>query len=139
MYGNNYNRESPDVEMGEIEIQDTPVDQQPVERQYSQDMVSTNQLIDQPPPDYMSKSTLSLFLCLIWGLFAYKASNKTRKLNNMKAYDEALYYSNEARKHNQSALACFIVSCFIFGVPFVVSLATQGSITKYPSAREFFG
>ncbi len=87
----------------------------------------------------MSRSTASLFICFLWGIFAWRASNKVRKLNRMKAYDEALYYSTMARQHNDSALACFIVCLFIFGVPAIVSLATQGSISKYPSAREFFG
>ncbi len=87
----------------------------------------------------MSRSTASLFICFLFGIFAYKASTKARKYNKIKAYEEATHYSQMAFKHNQSALACFIVTSFMFGIPFVVSLATQGSITKYPSAREFLG
>ncbi len=103
------------------------------------DMVSSAQMLDGPAPDHMSRSTASLFICFLWGIFAWRASNKVRKLNRMKAYDEALYYSTMARQHNESALACFVICLFIFGVPAIVSLATQGSISKYPSAREFFG
>lgn len=113
--------------------------EQEVSRAYSQDMVSTSQMVEGPPPDHMSRSTASLFICFLWGIFAWHASNKVRKLNRMKAYDEALYYSTMARQHNDSALACFVICMFIFGVPAIVSLATQGSISKYPSAREFFG
>lgn len=112
---------------------------QPVKASYSHDMLSTTEILDGPPPDYMNRSTASLFICFVWGIFAFQASNKTRKLNSMKAYDEALHYSRLAKEHNQSALACFIVCMFIFGVPAILSLATQGSISKYPSAREFFG
>lgn len=122
--------------MGEIEL-DHGIDQP--KSVYSNNNLSTTSLINSPPPDYMNRSTASLFICFLWGIFAFRASNKTRKFNNMKAYTEATYYSNIAREHNQSALACFVVTFCILGIPFVVALATQGSITKYPSAREFFG
>lgn len=127
-----------DVEMGDVEYQETAIDQQPGS-QASNGMISTTELLNTPPPDYYNRSTLSLFICFVWGILAFRASNKARKLNNMKAYEDAHFWSYEAYKHNQSALACFIVSMFIFGVPAVIALATQGDINKYPSAREFFG
>lgn len=127
-----------DVEMGDVEYQETAIDQQP-DIQASNEMISTTELFNTPPPDYYNRSTMSLFICFVWGILAFRASNKARKLNNIKAYQDAHFWSYEAYKHNQSALACFIVSMFIFGVPGVIALATQGDINKYPSAREFFG
>ena len=120
-----------DVEKGDIEESQLSQSEQP--------RIGSAEAINAPPPDYMSRSTASLFICFLFGIFAYRASNQARRFNRMKAYDEAAYFSNLAVKHNQSALACFVVSAFLFGIPFVISLATQGSISKYPSAREFFG
>ena len=118
-------------------------------------------IIDRPSPDYMKWSTASIFICFLWGILAFRASNKVRKYNSMKAYNEASYYSRTALRHNQSAVACLVILLFILGLPLAISLAVQvslskilffrnlkllnfhfflkGSITKFPSAREFFG
>jgi hypothetical protein len=87
----------------------------------------------------MNWSTTSLFVCFIWGIFAFIASNKVRKYNKMEAYDEAAYYSQAALRHNRSALACCIIMVIIIGVPLALSLAVQGSAYKFPNARLFFG
>ncbi|RNA36919.1 tumor suppressor candidate 5-like protein [Brachionus plicatilis] len=92
-----------------------------------------------PQPDYMNWSTASLFVCFVWGIFAYQASNKVRKFNRMKAYDQAAIYSQSALKYNKSAVACCIIMFLILGVPLAIALAVQGSITKFPNARMFFG
>lgn len=99
----------------------------------------SNLSITTPQPDYMNWSTASLFICFVWGIFAYKASNKVRKFNRMKAYDQAAIYSESALKYNKSAVACCIIMFFILGVPLAIALAVQGSITKFPNARTFFG
>lgn len=90
-------------------------------------------------PDYMSWSTASLFMCFIWGIFAFMESNKVRKYNKMKAYDEAARHSRLALQHNRSAVACLVVMLLIIGVPLAISLAVQGSIFKFPHVRHFFG
>ncbi len=82
-------------------------------------------IITEPSPDYMKWSTISLFVCFLWGILAFIASNKVRKYNNMKAFNEARYYSRNALRHNQSAVACFVVLIFILGVPLSISLAVQ--------------
>lgn len=120
---------SRDIEMG---VHETDlVYKQP--RKFSSIPVKT------PQPDYMSWSTASLFVCFFWGIFAFIASNKVKKYNNLKAYNEAAYYSRAALRHNQSAVACFVVTMFIIGLPLSIALAVQGDINKFPSAREFFG
>ncbi|CAF0802046.1 unnamed protein product [Brachionus calyciflorus] len=95
--------------------------------------------ISSPQPDYMNWSTASLFVCFIWGIFAFNASNKVRKFNKMKAFDQAAYYSQTALKYNQSAVACCVLMFLIVGVPLAISLAVQGSASKFPNARMFFG
>lgn len=117
--------------MGELEL-DGHVTVQPY-RQYSKFEVTT------PQPDYMSWSTASIFLCFAWGIFAYIASNKVRKFNKIKAYDQAAHYSMEAKKYNQSAVACCIIMVLSFSIPLSIALAVQGSADKFPSARVFFG
>ncbi len=116
-----------------VAVEETAIDRQPSEQ------LERAALFGSPPPDHYNRSTLSLLLCFVWGVLAFRASNKTRKLNNIGAHEDAHFWSHEAHKHNQSALACFLVSMFIFGVPAIIALATQGDIRKYPSAREFFG
>lgn len=96
-------------------------------------------IVDRPSPDYMKWSTASIFICFLWGILAFRASNKVRKYNSMKAFNEASYYSNTALRFNQSAVACLVILLFILGLPLAISLAVQGSITKFPSASVFFG
>ena len=122
-----------------VAVEETAIDRQPSGQSGASEQLERAALFGSPPPDHYNRSTLSLLLCFVWGVLAFRASNKTRKLNNMRAYEDAHFWSHEAHKHNQSALACFLVSMFIFGVPAIIALATQGDIRKYPSAREFFG
>ena len=49
-----------------------------------------------PQPDYHSWSTASLFLCFIWGIFAFRASERVRKFNRLREYNHAAYHSAEA-------------------------------------------
>jgi hypothetical protein len=95
--------------------------------------------VTSPQPDYMQWSTISLFVCFVWGIFAFNASNKVRKFNRMKAYDQAAHFSQEAKKYNQSAVACCVLMFFLLGVPLALALAVQGSASKFPNARLFFG
>lgn len=82
-------------------------------------------IVTEPSPDYLKWSTASIFICFLWGILAFRASNKVRKYNNMKAFNEASYYSKTALRHNQSAVACLVVLLFIFGVPLAIALAVQ--------------
>lgn len=95
--------------------------------------------VTSPQPDYMQWSTASLFICFIWGIFAFIASNKVKKYNQMKAYDQAAHYSHEALRHNRSALACCVVMLLIIGVPLALALIVQGYPGKFPNARLYFG
>ena len=125
-----------DVEKGEFQndsIQIGVIGQQPL--RYGDGKIAQNV----PQPDYMNWSTASLFICFLWGILAFNASNKVRKFNKIKEYDQAHYYSNAALRHNRSAVACFIVTILILGVPLAIALAVQGSISKFPNARVFFG
>ena len=92
-----------------------------------------------PQPDYMKWSTASLFVCLCWGILAIISSNKVRKCNSIRDYKQAAFHSQNALRHNKSAIACCVVMILIIGVPLAISLAVQGSITKFPTVREFFG
>ena len=49
-----------------------------------------------PQPDYHTWSTASLFLCFIWGIFAFRASERVRKFNKLREYNHAAYHSKEA-------------------------------------------
>ena len=53
--------------------------------------------VDGPQPDYINWSYASLFVCIFWGVFAFMASNKVQKYNNLKAYNEAAHYSRIGR------------------------------------------
>lgn len=88
-------------------------------RKFSTSIIAT------PSPDYMKWSTASLFVCFLWGILAFIASNKVRKYNSMKAYNEANYYSRAALRHNQSAVACCVILVLILGLPLAISLAVQ--------------
>lgn len=127
----NYNNNDDQEANIEKSVTNYPTLYQP--KKYSSMSITT------PQPDYMNWSTASLFLCFVWGIFAYKASNKVRKFNRMKAYDQAAIYSESALKYNKSAVACCIIMFFILGVPLSIALAVQGSVTKFPNARMFFG
>jgi hypothetical protein len=95
--------------------------------------------VTEEQPDYMTWSTVSVFLCFVWGFFAYRASNMTRKFNDMKQYEHAAKYSRAALKYNRSAVACCVLMFILLGVPFTIALVAQGSASKFPSARVFFG
>lgn len=95
--------------------------------------------VTSPQPDYMQWSTISLFVCFVWGIFAYRASNRVRKFNKMKAFDEAAHYSESALRYNRSAVACSILMFLIIGVPLFVALVAQGLPNKFPNARTYFG
>lgn len=95
--------------------------------------------VTSPQPDYMSWSTASLFICFIWGIFAYRASNRVRKFNKMKAYEQAAHYSENALKYNRSAVACSILMLLIIGVPLVLALIVQGLPSKFPNPQTYFG
>lgn len=99
----------------------------------------SNLSVSSPQPDYMNWSTASLFICFVWGIFAFMSSNKVRKFNQMKAYDQAAHYSQLALKHNRSAVACCAILFLIVGIPLAISLAVQGNASKFPNARLFFG
>jgi hypothetical protein len=88
-------------------------------------------IVDRPSPDYMKWSTASIFICFLWGVLAFRASNKVRKYNSMKAFNEASYYSKTALRHNQSAVACLVILLFILGLPLAISLAIQVSILQF--------
>lgn len=92
-----------------------------------------------PQPDYSSWSTASLFICFIWGIFAYRASARVRKFNKMKAYDQAAHYSESALRYNRSAVACSILMFLLIGVPLLIALIAQGLPSKFPNARTYFG
>ena len=95
--------------------------------------------VTSPQEEYMTWSTASLLICCVWGVFAFIASNKVRKYNKMGAYDQAAYYSLQARKYNQSAVACCVILFIILGVPLSIALAVQGDASKFPNAHMFFG
>ena len=95
--------------------------------------------ITSPQPDYKSWSLASLFICFVWGIFAYRASNRVVKFNKMKAYEQAAHYSEAALKYNRSAVACAVLMLLIIGVPLLIALIAQGLPSKFPSAHQYFG
>lgn len=95
--------------------------------------------VSSPQPDYMNWSTASLFICFVWGIFAYRASNRVRKFNKMKAFDQAAHYSEAARRYNRSAVACSILMFLIVGVPLLIALIAQGLPSKFPDVRTYLG
>lgn len=91
-------------------------------------------------PDYLKRSIGSVFLCFIWGLLALRASTKVRKCNSVRDFSKAKYYSNIAKSHNRSAIACFLVLLFIVVFPLAVSLLRPiANVSKYLNARHYFG
>ena len=121
----------------DIELQEKAADQEP--RTKAPNMLLLREVIDSPSPDYFMQSLASLFICFAWGVFAFLASNRTRKLNKAGNYEEARRWSRETHRLYKSSIGCFSVTVLIFGIPSVVALATQGDIRSYPSARIFFG
>ena len=63
-----------------------------------------------PQPDYYNWSTASLFLCFVWGLFAFRASERVRKFNRLREYNHAAYHSAEALRR----LLFFFSFLFLF-------------------------
>lgn len=93
-----------------------------------------------PSPDYLKRSILSIFLCFVWGILAFRASRKVREHNNRRSYQKAEYYSEVALRHNRSALACSIVMALIVFFPLAVSLLVPlKDYSKYLNARHYFG
>lgn len=95
--------------------------------------------VTSPQPDYSSWSTASLFICFIWGIFAYRASSRVRKFNKMKAYEQAAHYSEAALRYNRSAVACSILMFLIIGVPLFIALIAQGLPSKFKNTITYFG
>ena len=102
-------------------------------------MLIAQEVIDSPSPDYYKHSIASVFICFAWGISAVIASAKARKSNEARRFVEARHWSHEAHKRYRSSVQCFLVTIFLVGVPTIVSLATQGDIRNYPSAKMFFG
>jgi hypothetical protein len=90
-------------------------------------------------PEYRGWAIASLFICVVWGVFAIRSSIKVERANRTKNYPNAEKYSRKTKMYVVSAVASCIVLFIIFGFPLSLSLAVQGSMARFQNARHFFG
>jgi hypothetical protein len=91
-------------------------------------------------PEYREWAIASAFLCIIWGIYAIRASLKTQAANRTKNFAQAEKYSRKTRMYIVSAIASLIVLVLIVGFPLALSLLVQvGNASKYLNARHYFG
>jgi hypothetical protein len=90
-------------------------------------------------PEYRGWAIASIFICVVWGIYAMRASLRTQAANRTKNFAHAEKYSRKTKMYIVSAIACCIVLFLIVGFPLSLSLAVQGSMTRFHNARHFFG